>query len=204
MSRDMKNNPRASKGSQRKPSVLPGILVGLIIGLAVAIGVFYVVSQTPPRFDNLLEQQHRQASAASSKLVKPEVLAPIGADSAKNQQRYDFYTILPANGETVPASGTTAKAAKPAPAAKTDDGADTEVDKTQFLQVGSFQNADDADNLKARLSMDGLEVQIQTSNLGDLGVRHRVRVGPLHNAQEVQQARAVLSRESIAAIPTKD
>ena len=42
--------------------------------------------------------------------------------------------------------------------------------ETFFLQAGAFQNAPDADNLKARLALVGVEATIQTASLPDKGV----------------------------------
>src|SRR5258708_9149875 len=47
-----------------------------------------------------------------------------------------------------------------------------------FLQAGSFQNPADADNLKARLALMGLEASVEPANLAEKGVWYRVRLGP--------------------------
>ena len=65
-----------------------------------------------------------------------------------------------------------------------------------YLQAGAFQNAADADNLKARLALAGLEAQIQTATVPDKGVWHRVRMGPYSNAQDLEKARALFASET--------
>lgn len=196
MARDVKNNarPRQAAGRGKSSSVWPGILTGLVIGLVIAVGVFYLVSKNPPRFDNFVAQQP-QASKPPVQAGKPEELKPIGEEPAK-QQRYDFYRILPGNGDS--ASAPPAKAAQPAPVAPA-----PQASAPVFLQAGSFQQAEEADNLKARLAMLGLDVEIQTVTLGEVGVRHRVRIGPLRSPAEIQQARALLAQNGIEAVQSK-
>jgi cell division protein FtsN len=66
-----------------------------------------------------------------------------------------------------------------------------------YLQAGAFQAASDADNLKARLALAGLEAQIQTATLPDNSIWHRVRLGPYTNAQDLDKARAALKENKI-------
>ena len=68
-----------------------------------------------------------------------------------------------------------------------------------FLQVAAFQNPSDADNLKARLALAGIETQIQTATLPDGKVWHRVRVGPFSNQDELSKSRAVLKENKLEA-----
>ena len=66
-----------------------------------------------------------------------------------------------------------------------------------YLQAGAFQKSSDADNLKARLALAGLEAQIQTATLPDNSIWHRVRLGPYSNAQELDKARSTLKDNKI-------
>ena len=66
-----------------------------------------------------------------------------------------------------------------------------------YLQAGAFQKSSDADNLKARLALAGLEAQIQTATLSDNSVWHRVRLGPYATSAELDRARAVLRENKI-------
>lgn len=195
MARDVKSSSRPRPSNKGKGSVWPGIMTGLVIGLGIAITVFYMVSKNPPRFDNLLNQQNSQKDTTTA-TQKPEELKPLGEAPAQ-QQRYDFYKILPGNGEATPSSPN-AKPTQPNAPPET-----TSTPTISFLQAGSFEHADEADNLKARLAMLGLDVEIQTINLENMGVRHRVRIGPLKSADELKQARAVLSQNGIESVPSK-
>jgi cell division protein FtsN len=57
--------------------------------------------------------------------------------------------------------------------------------KKVFLQLGSFQNENEADNLKAKLALLGVEAKIQSVSIPDKGMVHRVRVGPLSKQEDV-------------------
>lgn len=195
MARDVKNNARPRAPGKKQTSVWPGIFAGLVIGLLIAVAVFYLVSKNPPRFDNFVAQQPATPKPEAP-AQQPEELKPLGEAPAQ-QQRYDFYRILPGNGEATP-SAPVAQPAAPVVESKPVD-----AERPAFLQAGSFQDSNEADNLKARLAMLGLEVEIQTVTLGDMGVRHRVRIGPLRSQAEVQQARALLSQNGIEAVMSK-
>ena len=98
---------------------------------------------------------------------------------------FDFYKVLPSDapGELPP----------PATSAP-----------RYYLQAGAFQNADDADNLKAQLAMLGIEAIIQTGEVADKGVFHRVRVGPFSAMDEVNRTRTLLTQNDIPATLVKE
>jgi cell division protein FtsN len=123
--------------------------------------------------------------------VKPEPAQQAGK-SGEPKTRLDFYTILPGNEEVVPDKDVS----QGAPAS----GAARVV---YYLQAGAFQNAADADNLKARLALAGLEAQIQTATVPDKGVWHRVRMGPYSNAQDLEKVRASLRENKIESAVIK-
>ncbi|HUX30794.1 MAG TPA: SPOR domain-containing protein [Thiobacillus sp.] len=101
---------------------------------------------------------------------------------------FDFYKVLPgdAQGELPPSTAPAAPATR------------------YFLQAGAFQNADDADNLKAQLAMLGVEAVIQTGEVAGKGVFHRVRVGPFSTMDEVDRTRSLLTQNDIPATLVKE
>ena len=66
------------------------------------------------------------------------------------------------------------------------------------MQTGSFQNAADADNQKAKLALMGAEASVQQVMLQDK-VWYRVRLGPFKKQDEVNNMRAELSSQGIEA-----
>ena len=129
--------------------------------------------------------------AANSK-SKP---AAAPAATAKDEQRFDFYKILPGQVDAVPADGKAAgKDREPSAAAPA---------KKVYLQLGSFQNENEADNLKAKLALLGVEAKIQSVSIPDKGMVHRVRIGPLSKPEDIDRLRAQLKQDGINAAVVK-
>lgn len=115
-----------------------------------------------------------------------------GAKSGKDSQRFDFYKILPGQVDAVTADGNA-----PAVTQHNDGGAL----KRPYLQLGAFQNQDDADNLKAKLALIGIEATIQSISVPGKGLVHRVRVGPFQHQDDVDRVRAQLRQNGIDSAP---
>jgi cell division protein FtsN len=59
----------------------------------------------------------------------------------------------------------------------------TAAKEMYFVQAGSFQNVGDAEKLKAKLAFSGFEASIQTADIPEKGVWHRVRLGPFSDSE---------------------
>jgi len=176
--------------------LVTGVFIGLLVGLCLALAVALYLSKMPSPFvsrDKPAEADKSAAAKPAPKFepVKPEPAAQAGK-SGEPKTRLDFYTILPGKEEVVPDKDVS----EGAPAS----GAARVV---YYLQAGAFQNAADADNLKARLALAGLEAQIQTATVPDKGVWHRVRMGPYTNAQDLEKVRAALRENKIESAVIK-
>ena len=86
------------------------------------------------------------------------------------------------------------KADAPATATATDKPA---VPEKFYLQAGAFEDPSEADNLKARLALMGVEASVQKVEVPDKGTVHRVRVGPYIGQEEMGKARSNLSSSGI-------
>lgn len=71
--------------------------------------------------------------------------------------------------------------------------------ETYFLQVGTFQTEQEADNMKASLALQGIEAIVQTAEIPEKGTWHRVRVGPFSEINQINQARAQLVNSGFPA-----
>ncbi|HTS53561.1 MAG TPA: SPOR domain-containing protein [Burkholderiales bacterium] len=200
MSRDYQGDRKRSNGRTSHPLVT-GVFIGVLVGLCLALAVALYLNKTPSPFVNRDKPAEPDKTAPQAgktvpkyEPVKPEAEkapAPSAAGStsgkaAEPKTRLDFYTILPGKEEVVPDKDVS----RAAPAGGT-------ARVVYYLQAGAFQNAADADNLKARLALAGLEAQIQTATLPDKSVWHRVRMGPFSNAQDLDKARAALRENKI-------
>lgn len=189
MTKDYKRNERKTGGRRGGHSLLVGILIGLVLGLGIALGVAWYINKVPSPFLSRpapppqSEKAVPDASRGDEKTARP----------ADGKPRFDFYKILP--GIEEPATDQQLKdAQKASPAAPKE---------AFFLQAGAFQSASDADNLKARLALLGVEATIQTTSVPDKGVWHRVRTGPYKNAGEMDQARNLLKQNGVDATPIR-
>ena len=186
MSRDYKPSERNRSARGKGSSLLTGVLIGLVLGLGVALGVAWYINKIPSPFAPRATPAVRSETTRSppAQTAKVEDKAAKGEDG---KPRFDFYKILPGTEEATPE-----KSPKESPKASTAGGKEA-----FFLQAGSFQNAPDADNLKARLALLGVEANIETTTLPDKGVWHRVRVGPYTSVEELNRTRDTLKQNGV-------
>ena len=196
-----------SRAPQRKSGggTLLGVFVGLVIGVSIAFGVVWYLNKSPLPFQNKYEGAPKADKAVDGANAKaPAALPGKPGDKPAERQRFDFYNILEGKPTAGPAAPTPAApvAAAPAPApaapaaAPVADAKPSPVD-IYFLQVGSFQKAADADNLKAKLALTGLYASVQEVNIPDKGTMHRVRVGPFRDTEEMNRARGLLTQSGV-------
>ena len=69
--------------------------------------------------------------------------------------------------------------------------------ETFYLQAGAFHALNEADNMKARLALLGIEATIQSNPATDRGMLHRVRIGPFSRVEEVNRTRETLKQNGI-------
>lgn len=189
MSRDYKTHTNSSIFAKSKSTLLLGVLIGYALGLLSAIGTWMYINQAPSPF--ISQDKVAESAAAKSAVTQTERPAqssgmeakPANARDAK--PRFEFYKILPDAEEPVPEHQIKQAAQR------------TSSQDKYFLQAGSFQNADDADNLKAKLAMLGVEASVQAANLPEKGTWHRVRVGPFSSVADSNRVRASLQQSGV-------
>ncbi|MDP2134323.1 MAG: SPOR domain-containing protein [Sulfuritalea sp.] len=181
---------------------LVGIFVGLVIGVLISFGVVLYLNKSPLPFQNKYEGAPKadKAGNGAPATQNPAALPGKPGDKPVERQRFDFYSIL--EGKQPPAPAAPSGAAPPAaatgtPAAAPSADAKPVPTEIYYLQVGSFQKAADADNLKARLALTGLDASVQEVSIPDKGTMHRVRVGPFRDPDEMNRARSQLSQSGV-------
>jgi cell division protein FtsN len=189
MSRDYKTPTSSQMSDKSRSALLLGLFGGYALGLLSAIAIWMYIEQAPSPFipnekvvDNASIkgtvnpiQKNAQNSSADEKPGKP----------TDGKPRFEFYKILPGAEEAV-----TEQQFKQA-------GQQASSSEKYFLQAGSFQNAEDADNLKAKLAMLGVEASVQPADLPGKGIWHRVRVGPFAGMEDMKQVRASLQQNGV-------
>ena len=154
-----------------------------MLGLGIALGVAWYINKMP----NPFLTRTPPAKLEPAREAPPAKAEEKTARAPDAKPRFDFYKILPGTEETV-----TEPQTKGAPQKST-----TATGETFFLQAGAFQNAPDAENLRARLALLGIEARIQTATLPDKGVWHRVRVGPYTSVEELGRTRDTLKQNGV-------
>lgn len=225
-SRDYKTPPRPTAPARSGSPMLVGIVIGILVGLAAALAVALYLFKVPAPFmpresgGKPTPESEVRTTPAPATAPAPEVdskpakgPAPLpkaatapptsGAPDAEGEKsRFDFYKILPGTEDAAKSrepKGTDVKTAEPKAAPSPLPSAPTGGADVYYLQAGAFQNAADADNLKARLALAGIEAKVLTADLPEGKVWHRVRVGPLHGVDEVGRVRERLKQNQIDA-----
>jgi cell division protein FtsN len=180
MSRDYKPTPQKTSSSKGSP-FFTGLLIGLLLGVGLSVGLtMYLKGEDSPFADMKAEKQINENNLEKHANVTEESVLPEEESPNKPDNKFDFYTILPETESTV-----TEK--------EIQDSALTVKKDNYFLQVGAFQNEADADNMKAKLALQGFEAVVQTATIPEKGVWHRVRVGPLNDITQINKVRGELT-----------
>lgn len=182
----------ANKGGRRSSgpdnsSLILGVLVGMVLGLLVAGGVAWHLANRPKAFTvkDKREAPHI-ANAPSSRGTQAPSNAQPASGVGPDGKRFTFYEILTSKGQQGSAGHDTGKGTKPAEAV------------TYFLQAGSFAKPTEADQLKAKLAMAGMEANVQQADVPGKGTYYRVRLGPYHSTDEMDKANARLKQNGIS------
>ncbi len=172
---------KSSNGGKSGNPMITGMVIGVLIGLAIALAVALYINSAPSPFK---QAQPPAATTPGGKPAEKHTGAPGQADKPDDKKnRFTYYDILPGTEQPV-----TDQEIKQAPQGGRDQ---------YFLQAGSFQNEADANNLKAKLALMGVEATIQSANVPDKGVWHRVRVGPFSDIEEMNKSRTTLAQSGI-------
>jgi len=186
------------KGSKKKRSGgIPAwfwLLGGILIGLGTAV-ILMFKGYLPELKQNLPSVNDSPPGASEAALVED--------DSTKNatskKPRYDFFTVLPEMEVVVPEQELSRKADNTEPASNTTPVNDED---SYILQVGSFRNSSDAEQMKARLALLGSMATVQTVTVNSQ-TWHRVRIGPFEGARKADEVRRMLSDNQIDTLVMK-
>ena len=185
-----KKNQAVRNSSQKSP--LPA-WVWLLTGFAAGIALSALLIFRDYSKEKALANVPKPGPAASiSEMARgdaPDTPEPPVA-AADDKPKYDFYTALAEREVIIPDTEIRAQAAKP------EVQADAKV--RYFLQLGSFPQAEDADALKARLALSGVQVQISEVTVNGK-LWHRVRRGPFAAIAAADTAKRDLMQTNISS-----
>jgi cell division protein FtsN len=179
MTRDYRKGAPArprKRGQQPRGTCAFWFLLGGVVG-AFAVGLAWV------RYDETPSAGDQPQAAAQP--------AGEGSADATPKPTFDYFRMLPEEEVMVPVETPvkpptiptppkrdTAPPPKPAAAAAATPAASNPTGSSGYLlQVGSFGRAADAEQLKAKLAMQGIPTSIQTVTIDNGKTYHRVRTG---------------------------
>lgn len=169
--------------------------VWLLAGFAagVALTMFFILREGMPG-----APQPKPGARTGADSDKPLVELAAGdsrSRDADGKRSFTFYSVLPEMEVVIPDAELSAQSRKPPEPAP----ANTRL----FLQVGSFGNSGDAEALKARLALIGVQAQVTPVNINGRNW-HRVRVGPYADARSLEAAKTELAKANYEAIALRE
>jgi cell division protein FtsN len=187
---------RRSRYGNMRGGTLLGLALGLLVGVLISFGVVWYLNKSPlPFVDKVTKPEQTNGNGGKSGSA-PVALPGKPGDKPidrTGERKFEFYDILEGKKPaTLGAAPPPEAVVKPEPAPVAAGGGN-------FLQVGAFQKKADAENLRARLAMLGLEAGVLEAEVADKGTMHRVRVGPFANPEEMNRARNQLSQQGVPA-----
>ena len=193
-------NVNVNVNAQRGGTLL-GLFLGLVVGVLIAFGVVWYLNKTPLPFLDKESRPEKTDAKPGAAPSAPQALPGKPGDKVNEKPRFEFYKILPSGQEAMPSPEAkqppeNAPAAAPATV-------DAPPSESLYLQAGAFQKSTDADNLKAKLALIGLEASVQEIQVPDKGLMHRVRVGPFAKPDEMNRVRNQLSQNGIQTTVVK-
>lgn len=190
MPRDYKNTSRKKQQDKSIPGwvwFVAGLTVGLLIAFLVYIDANAPINErffSQPSHTKKSERKEEKSSLASS------------TRNTLKQLKYEFYTLLPESEVVIPEHELSERIER------MKKGKGHKKPEDYLLQAGSFKTQTQAESLKAKLALAGIESNIQTVSIGD-DTWFRVRIGPFHNLVEISETRSRLREQNINVILVK-
>lgn len=158
-----------------------------------------VVASVPVVEDKLKQEvaikpQIQNQVAVNTQNSEPKA-EPVPAEP--EEPRYDFYTILPQAEVVVPDYEIKTRVREELVGK-----AKTTTTAKYMMQAGSFREAAEAENHKAKLAKLGIEARVEPAKVGNV-MWHRVKIGPYDNPSSVSTIKELLAKNGIGVIVTE-
>ncbi len=218
MPKDYKDSPSPRSEGRLNHPMLLGMIIGLLLGIVISLAVALWLN----RLSNPFVEKSRPADPVA-KLAPAQPSTPADPGKAAkgrepektkgpDRPRFEFYQILPGDKEVTEkevaaarpppaaapatAPATAPAAAKPGSSPATPKPHSGEV---YWLQAGAFSEEREADNLKARIALTGLEANVRAVSIPDKGTLYRVRLGPYQSLDDANRIKTTLSQNGVGA-----
>jgi len=210
----MKSRVNNSKNKKQHGGTILGLVIGLVVGLAIAVVVAVMITKTSTPFTNKLGMtkpadtlpiqvidpnkplygnayKEPPANRPAAERAPETEIANVDTtnESTENAMKYPDAESVP---ETVKLSPKSADNAANKSAVKKS--ADEKA--AYYLQVGAFREASDAESVRAKLALIGVESDVSGKNSEGDGL-YRVRIGPFEQTDEMNRMRSKLVENSI-------
>ena len=234
MPKDYKDAPAPRGDSRMSHPLLLGMIIGLLLGVVISLAVALWLNRLNNPFtekgrpvepvSKMAPTQPAPPPEAARKAEKDAQGKAADAKKAGERPRFEFYSILPGDKDAAaekdakapppPAKTAAAPAVAPPPAASPAPGKPGSSPASPkphsgdiyWLQAGAFAEERDADNLKARIALTGLEAAVKPVATPDKGTLYRVRLGPYQSLDDANRNKATLTQNGVntAIIRTTD
>ena len=162
-----------------------GVACGLAAGLAIAAAIYVKDHRPDPPGVKITAKSYKKKVRGGDASDADGTDAGTADDSAKS---YAFYDMLPKFEVVVPEKD---KDVRPDTRAVPETRSGTYV-----LQAGSYKNFADADRVRAKLALQGVESKVQKVSV-DSDTWHRIRIGPISNLDELNRMRSILRKADV-------
>jgi len=203
MARDYKHraNSRDTNSRRRKVQESSGVGVVkwmLVTALIIGFVVFLVYLKSPglQKSAQLAQNQETTAAEKSSKTEASNKVAPKQEPMEQKPQapQFDFYTILPKKEMIVPDHEIKTRTRE------------EQVGKNKkasyVIQAGSSRDPKDADQLRAKLALMGIESKIQKAKV-ESAIWYRVKIGPYSQMGSVNTIMSRLQKNGMKPVITE-
>lgn len=169
-----------------------GFLFGLVAGLVLSAALALYITKSPMPFVNKVQRPTENVNPGAGELRDP------------NRPLYSNSSQAPAANAAAPAApGAPAAAgaapAAPAAAARPPQPAAGDESSRLMLQAGAFKSSQDADAMRARLALLGLDARVTQYSQDGATVLYRVRIGPFGALDDLAGIRRTLAENGIEA-----
>lgn len=168
---------------------LIGMIIGLVIGLGAAVVVALMITKAPMPFLSKGFQVDKVAALLPGQLTDPN--KPMyGKQEAAKEAARDFAKEQAAEVKAEEPKPVDVKAAPVVTPAATPAQPDDKF--IYYLQAGAFRDMADAEGIRAKLALQGVEAGI-SERPSETGTLYRVRVGPFGQLEAMNRVRSKLA-----------
>jgi len=193
MVKDFKNRARPQRKSSHKGVSVWRVLWVILLLLGFGYFLNSLRHQDTVASEQVATEVLESVPQHQVTVSTPKESAPVKKERP-HEPRYDFFTLLPEKEVVIPDYEIKTR--------KREERSGKVRNARYMMQVGSFRNNKDADRLKAKLALIGIESKIELAKIGDVNW-YRVKLGPFLNMSAVETVRQRLRKNFIDAVVTE-